>query len=124
MPETMEIFLDTMVMQHFNIDAVWFFKADGEPFHFYSPRNISEFLLEIYPDDLEHIFKNGTYNSFYINQGLRVFRILGEKIEQAGSTIGYVFSLTEYDTQIKTKLEHEVNNAIITIVSREDILPP
>lgn len=124
MPETMEIFLDTMVMQHFNIDAVWFFKADGEPFHFYSPRNISEFLLDIYPDDLEHIFKNGTYNSFYINQGLRVFRILGEKVEQAGSTIGYVFSLTEYDNQIKTKLEHEVNNAIITIVSREDILPP
>ena len=26
--ETMEIFLDTMVMQHFNLDAVWFFKAD------------------------------------------------------------------------------------------------
>lgn len=123
-PQFLDVFLDSMVMNHFNVDAIWFYKGNGEPFYFFSHKKVSEFLFELYPEDLDHIFENSNYNSFYVNQGLVVFRVLGERLETEGEVSGYVFTVTEYDIEVKQQIEKEINGATVTIVSREDILPP
>jgi signal transduction histidine kinase len=123
-PELLVYDLDTMVMNHFNVDAVWFFKADGTPFYFTSPRNINKNILSISSSEINQIFKTEMTCNFYLNGNNQLFRIFGSKVGDKNSPKGYVFSASIQDKQWIQLYEKDINNSEISFFPSDEMLPP
>jgi signal transduction histidine kinase len=122
-PELMAFDLDTMVMNHFKVDAIWFFKSQGTPFYFYSQHNVDQKTLNISNNEVSQLFKNANSCNFYVNANNKLYRIFGAKVNCNGLTEGYVFSASLQDSRWIDIYQKEINNAEIQFASVNESLP-
>jgi signal transduction histidine kinase len=122
-PELLAFDLDTMVMNHFMVDAVWFFKMGGTPFYHYSHHGVDQEMLSVSSNDIEQLFRNNQSCNFYVTSENKLYRIFGSKVNSNGITQGYVFSATVQDERWVEMYEKEINNAEIGFSSTDDMLP-
>jgi len=115
--------LDTMVMSHFNVDAVWFFKANASPFYFFSHRNLNQGLLNISAENIFNLFKAGRTCNFYVNNNNQITRIFGTIIGETNSPQGFLFSATVLDQRWIDFYEQEINNSEVSFAKIDEKLP-
>jgi signal transduction histidine kinase len=123
-PELLKYDLDPMVMNHFNVDAVWFFKTNGDPFYFFSPQSVDQKMLSINANEIKQIFKNEITCNFYLSANKQLFRVFGSKVGDIISPKGYVFSASLQDNRWTQLYEKEINNSEISFSSTDEMLPP
>jgi signal transduction histidine kinase len=116
--------LDTMVMNHFKVDAIWFYTATGEPFYFTSHHNVEQDMLSISPFEIVQLFENKQTCDFYLKSEKGLYRVFGQKIEDANSTAGFIFSASLQDNRWIGFFEKEINRAEISFIDKDHLLPP
>ena len=125
MPDLLKYDLDAEVMNHFKVDAVWFYKPDGTFFYFVSNHDVNKDLLMINSEEIGLVFKNDeTSCNFYINSNNMLYRVFGSKVGDIHSPSGYVFSATLQDDRWIKEYEKEINNSTISFAATDAILPP
>jgi signal transduction histidine kinase len=122
-PELLAFDLDTMVLNHFLVDAVWFMNVSGDPFYFFSHHEVDRQMLSVSRSDVNQLFKAERTCNFYVNSNSQLFRVFGSKISPNGVTQGYVFSATKQDSRWIEIFEKEINNAEIDFSSTDELLP-
>lgn len=123
-PELLIFDLDTSVLSHFNVDAVWFFTADGKPFYFTSHHGVNQNILFTSASEIDQIFKTEKTCDFYLNTNNQLFRVFGSKVGENSSPKGYVFSASLQDNQWVKLYEKEINNSEICFSATDEIVPP
>ncbi len=123
-PELLKYDLDPMVLDHFNIDAIWFYNAGGNQFYFSSNQGVDQKVLSINASEIQQIFKNEMTCDFYLNANNQLFRIFGTKVGDNSLPKGYVFSASLQDDQWIKAYQKEINNSKITFSATNAILPP
>lgn len=123
MPELLSFDLDTMVMSHFKVDAVWFYKADASPFYFFSHHNINQNLLTISSSDIINLFKAERTCNFYTTTNNQTIRIFGTIIGETHSPKGFLFSATVLDQRWVDFFEQEINNSEVSFAKNNENLP-
>ena len=114
--------LDTMVMSHFNVDAVWFFKANASPFYFFSHHNLNQGLLNISAENIFNLFKSGRTCNFYVNNNNQIIRIFGTIIGETNTPQGFLFSATVLDQRWIDFYQQEINNSEVSFAKTDEKL--
>lgn len=115
--------LDTMVMSHFNVDAVWFFKANASPFYFFSHHNLNQGLLNISAENIFNLFKSGRTCNFYVNNNNQIIRIFGTIIGETNTPQGFLFSATVLDQRWIDFYQQEINNSEVSFAKTDEKSP-
>jgi PAS domain S-box-containing protein len=119
-----EIFLDTMVLNLFKVDGLWFYGADGNLFHFYTHRYINPENLILNYENISGIMKDANKSNFFIRENDIVFRVFATRVGTPTNTKGYIFAATEFDYSWISQLENEINNSKITLEWPDKVLEP
>lgn len=123
-PEIVSFEIDTMVMSHFNVDAIWFYKNDASLFYFYSHRGVDKNLLSISHEEVSNIFEGGSGKDFYISGNNKLYRIFSTSIGDKTNPKGFIFSATQLDYRWVNYFQKEINNSEISFKNKDEILSP
>lgn len=121
-PSIIGLHLDTMLLDYYHADAIWFFDGQGSPYYFFSPHGVSQSALTIHPDQVDQLVREPAGISFYINTNNKVFRVFGIKMRATQDSRGYFFAATEQNQYWLDRYQKEVNNSEIIIVPQDTIL--
>ncbi len=116
--------LDTMVMSHFNVDAIWFYKSDATPFYFFSHRKVDQHLLSITGEEIKNMFMSVNSSDFYFHGDNKLYRIFGTVIGEKDNPRGFLFSASQIDDRWISFYEKELNNSSVDFKNNDEILPP
>jgi PAS domain S-box-containing protein len=123
-PEIVSFEIDTMVMSHFNVDAIWFYKNDASLFYFYSHRGVEKNLLSISQEEISNIFEGGYGKDFYLSGSNKLYRIFSSTIGDKTNPKGFIFSATQLDSRWVNYYQIEINNSEISFKNKDEILSP
>lgn len=113
--QDVDVFLDTMLLNLFRVDAVWFFRNDGSLFYFFSHSGIGASDLNMVQTEISEVMKNGSSSNFYIKNDDDYLRIFTSTIGDAASPQGCVFAATKQDYRWINEYQKAINNSYITI---------
>jgi PAS domain S-box-containing protein len=122
-PELLAFDLDTMVMNHFRVDGVWFYKSTGEQFYFFSHHGLEQGALSLGNNDIKKMFGGNSTCNFYINSTNKLYRVFGTKIISNNASEGYVFSASVQDYRWVETYQKEINNSEIQFSAIDQALP-
>jgi PAS domain S-box-containing protein len=119
-----EIFLDSMVLNLFRVDAVWFFNNDGSLHHHSSHRGVNHDALSFIKPHIDELFNGKTNNNFYFLIDNTLYRVFGFKVGNVNNQSGFVFAATAQDNWWIERYEKEINNSDISIESKGNQTTP
>lgn len=122
-PELLAFDLDTMVMNHFLVDAIWFYQSSGNQFYFYSHHGVGKEVLSISASDINALFSNTKTSSFYVKNNGKLYRVFGSKVGDESYNFGFVFSASIQDDRWVDIYQKEINNSEAKFSGVETPLP-
>lgn len=122
-PELLAFDLDTMVMNHFLVDAIWFYQSSGNQFYFFSHHGVGKEVLSISASDINSLFGNTKATSFYIKNNGKLYRVFGSRVGDEMDNVGFVFSASIQDDRWVDIYQKEINNSEAKFSGVETPLP-